>query len=271
MTTGAILARILVCVLFALVALPSISQQHRNVQSPAMPAKPYTLAQVWTMDATYSNEQHGVTFRYPRVWKATTQFGYHAPALTSLMEPKPIAGFGYSEGGFPRSQIVGPYSATNLEGFGIVYSAIPTASAVECEARASLVSDAHQPTAIVLGERSFSVRETGEGGMSQSTTGHLYATYARPICYLFETDVAMASSEVLGVKRALTPAQLRFINTHLLTIMKSVRIVPTSCARGSSTSPGRSAPHTSFLVAPWHCRTRARCRLLRITTGLRAI
>jgi hypothetical protein len=144
--------------------------------------------------------------------------------------PKPIAGFGYSEGSFPRSQVVGPYSETNLAGFGIVYSAVPAASAVECETKASSVSDAHQPTAshqlttLVSGDRSFSMREIAEMGMSQSISGKLYATYARPICYLFETDVAMASPEVVDVNRALTPKQLHFINTHLLTIMKSVRI-----------------------------------------------
>jgi hypothetical protein len=216
--------RVLAFVLFAFVALPSISQQDRNAQNPALPRKPFTLTQVWTLDATYSDEQHGVTFRYPRIWDSTTQFGYNPGALT-LMTPKLTAGFGYREDGFPRSQIVGPYSTTNLEGFGIVYLAISTASAFECEAKASSVSDVHQPTTIVFADRSFSVRESGESGMSQSTAGKLYATYARPTCYLFETDVALASPEVVGVIRALTPAQLRFINAHLLTIMKSVRIV----------------------------------------------
>jgi len=216
--------RILAFVLFAFVALPLISRQDRSAQNPALPKNPFTLTQVWTLDATYSDDQHGVTFRYPRIWESTTQFGYNPGALT-LMTPNLTAGFGYSEDGFPRSQIVGPYSTTNLEGFGIVYLAISTASAFECEAKASSVSDVHQPTAIVFGDRSFSVRETGESGMSQSTAGNLYATYARPTCYLFETDVALASPEVVGVIHALTPAQLRFINAHLLTIVKSIRIV----------------------------------------------
>jgi len=218
------------CLLVAFAPQPATSQQGGKTQAPALSAKPLTLEQIWTMDATYSDDQHGVTFRYPSFWKATTWFGYHPPALKSRMESKPVAGFGYLlEDGFPRSQLLGPYSATNLEGFGIVYSAIPTASAAECDAKASSVSetsDAHRPTGLVFGDRSFSVRETGEQGMSQSTSGKLYATYARPICYMFETDLAMASPEVVGVMQALTPAQLRFIHIHLLTIMKSVRIVP---------------------------------------------
>src|SRR5271168_1777101 len=91
-----------------------------------LPAKPLTLKQVWTLDSTYADREHGVTFRYPSTWKATTQFGYHPPALTAS-QGAPIAGFGYSEGGFPRDTIVGPYAGTNLEGFGIVYSAVPSA------------------------------------------------------------------------------------------------------------------------------------------------
>jgi hypothetical protein len=229
--TGGNLVRILAFVILAFVALPSISREDRSAQNAAIATKPFTLRQLWTLDATYSDEQRGVTFRYPRIWKPATQFGYHPPALTSQMESKPIAGFGYLEDGFPRSQIVGPYSATNLEGFGIVYSAISTASASECEAKAkaSSVSDEHQRTAIVFGDRSFSVHETGEWGMSQNTTGKLYATYARPICYLFETDVSLASPEL--AIRALTAAQLHLINTHLLAIMKSVRIVPSGKAK----------------------------------------
>lgn len=51
------------------------------------------------------------------------QSGYHPPALTQY-EPKPIAGFGYDEGGLPREDKRGPYARTTLEGFGIVYSAV---------------------------------------------------------------------------------------------------------------------------------------------------
>ena len=119
--------RILAFFFFAFVALPSISQRERSAQKPAVPGAPFTLTQVWTLDATYSDEQHGVTFRYPRIWKPRAQFGYNPPALSDAT-PKPIAGFGYEEGGFPRARVVGPYSSTNLEGFGIVYSAAPAAN-----------------------------------------------------------------------------------------------------------------------------------------------
>lgn len=217
--------RILAFVLFAFVALPSISLQDRNSQNPALPRKPFTLTQVWTLDATYSDEQHGVSFRYPRIWKPTAEFGYNPPALTE-MTPKPIAGFGYEEGGFPRDRVVGPYSTTNLEGFGIVYSAAPATNTSECDARATSIFETPEHRAVVFGGRAFSERETGEAGMSQSNSGTLYATYVHPNCYLFETDVAEASPGALDGIRALTAAQQRFIKTHLLAIMKSVRIVP---------------------------------------------
>ena len=214
--------RILAFFFFAFVALPSISQRERSAQKPAVPGAPFTLTQVWTLDATYSDEQHGVTFRYPRIWKPRAQFGYNPPALSDAT-PKPIAGFGYEEGGFPRGRVVGPYSATNLEGFGIVYSAAPAANAAECDARANSMLEMSEHRTVVFGGRAFSEREKGEGGMSQSNSGKLYATYVHPNCYLFETDVATASADDI---RDLTRAQLRVIETHLLDIMKSVRIVP---------------------------------------------
>ena len=96
--------------------IPAYSQQTAAQQNTAQPSKPLTLAQVWTFDATYTDQQHGATFRYPSVWVPTTQPGYIPPALTASDE-KPIAGFGYVEGGLPRERVVGPYSATNLEGF----------------------------------------------------------------------------------------------------------------------------------------------------------
>ena len=194
-------------------------------QASTSPAKPLTLKAVWVLDATYTDQEHGVTFRYPSVWKAATQFGYHRPALTESDVAKPIAGFGYEEGSFPRDHIVGPYSANNLEGFGIVYSAIPAANASACETTASSIAETktteHQP--VVFNGRSFSEHYTGQAGMSQSNSGRLYAIYVRPTCYLFETDVAVASGTLDSVQ-ALSPDQMRFIEDGLLKIMKSVHI-----------------------------------------------
>jgi hypothetical protein len=194
-------------------------------RTPVHPAKPFTLKQVWAVDATYIDQKHGVTFRYPSIWKAETQFGYHPPALTEKDGTKPIAGFGYEEGGFPRDHIVGPYSSTNLEGFGIVYSAFSAANASACETKASYLSEAHTHRAVTLGDRSFLEYDTGEAGMSQSNSGRLYSTYARSTCYLFETDMA-TSSGALDEFRSLSPEQSNFINENLLKIIKSVRIAP---------------------------------------------
>jgi hypothetical protein len=194
-------------------------------QASTSPAKPLTLKEVWVLDATCTDQQHGVTFRYPSAWKAAAQFGYRPPALTESDIAKPIAGFGYEEGGFPRDHIVGPYSANKLEGFGIVYSAIPAADASACEttasSRAETKTPEHRP--LIFNGRSFSEHHTGQAGMSQSNSGRLYAIYVRPTCYLFETDVA-AFSGTLDSVRTLSPDRLRFIEDGLLKIMKSVHI-----------------------------------------------
>jgi hypothetical protein len=147
-------------------------------------------------------------------------------------EATPIAGFGYSEGGFPRERIVGPYTQTNLEGVGIVYSAVPVASAAECEAKAASLSYSPKRAQVVFGRRSFSGYKTAGAGMSQSIAGMLYVTYAGSNCYLFETDVAVSSPGVLENIKTLTPAQLHFIDIHLQDIMNSVGIVGPRRKRG---------------------------------------
>jgi hypothetical protein len=206
-----------------LVAAPVFGQG--GIQTPVRLAKPFSLAQVWTLDETYTDLQHGVTFQYPSVWQAELEFGYLPPALTVFDAAKPIAGFGYREGPFPRVSIVGPYSRFNLEGFGIVYAAVPAADAADCEAKASSVSKTPKRGIAVFGGRSFSEYETADGAMTQASQGTLYATYAQSVCYLFEIDVATASA-VLDDYPALTPAQWHFIWGHLVNIMKSVRIMP---------------------------------------------
>jgi hypothetical protein len=195
-------------------------------RTASLSAKPLTLAQVWTLNGTYTDPQHGVTFRHPTVWQATTQSGYQASALAQSDAAKPIAGFGYSEGGFPRSAAVGPYTATNLESVGIVYSAVPAATVDACEATATSISETPKQTQVLFGGRSFSAYPTGSAAMSHSISGTLYATYMRPTCYLFETDMAVVSPGVVDGIQALTSAQLDSIHDHLLQIMKTVQIVP---------------------------------------------
>jgi hypothetical protein len=187
--------------------------------------KPPTLTQIWALDATYTDPNHGVTFRYPSVWRAATQFGYHPPALKDSFAP-PIAGFAYDLDGFPHDPQIGPYASTNLEGVGVLYSAIDSASAAECKKKAASLSDVSGQHRVVIDGRPFSVYETGEEGMSQSISGSLYSTYANHSCYLFETDVTLASEGSLDDVQGLTTPQLSFIFAHLQNIMKSVRIVP---------------------------------------------
>jgi hypothetical protein len=216
--------RVLLAASLALLAVAQPSGQGFG-QTSLEPAKRLTLTQVWTLNGTYNDARHGVSFRYPAVWQPTTQFAYHPPALTRSDVAKPIAGFGYSEGGFPRARFVGPYARTNLEGFGLVYSAVPVASAAECKATAASLSDTTEGQPVRFGDRSFTMYETGSAGMSQSISGKLYATYAGPACYLFETDVAVISPGVADNIQTLTPAQLHFIESHLVDIMKSLRVV----------------------------------------------
>ena len=145
----------------------------RGQQTPARFSKPLTLAQVWNLDAIYRDAEHGVTFRYPSVWRAETEFGYVPPALSRPSSEKPIAGFAYEEGGFPRDEVVGPYSKTNLEGFGIVYSVIRAEGPAKCKAFAASLSETPKPHTARLAGRSFWVYEISDQAMMQATSGRL--------------------------------------------------------------------------------------------------
>jgi len=92
--------------------------------------------------------------------------------LTSADE-RPLTGFGYEEGGFPRQRVVGPYSATNLEGFGIVYSADADKSPNACEARAAAAADSPLQGTAVFEGRSLSEYGTEGAGMSQANVGRI--------------------------------------------------------------------------------------------------
>ena len=203
-----------------LCSMPSITQA--AAQAPPATSKRLSLAQVWAIDATYRDPERGVTFRYPSVWEPETQFGYHPPAIAG--SGSPLAGFGYEESGFPRRQVVSPYSQTNLEGFGIVYSAFTSANARECEGQAAEISGTNEHGLAVFRHRSFDAYKTGEAGMSQSTGGTLYSTYTGSTCYLFEIDVSTASADAVDGIAPLTSAQYHEIRTNLLGIMKTVRI-----------------------------------------------
>lgn len=224
------------CLLLAVLVLPGMQPARCRTakKTVAKQETPYTLREVWTLNATYRDREHGVRFRYPSVWKAGTQFSYWGPILSSLSgapyHARPIASFGYNEGGFPRSRVVGPYSDTNLEAVDVVYTAIPAKSDAGCRAQASSMvgwfpdSGMQKHPPVVFGGRSFAVYDVGAAGMSQWIEGKLYATYAGGTCYLFETDLAAAQDGVLDHIPALTKAQYQSIHEHLLDMMKTVRI-----------------------------------------------
>ena len=223
--------RVLFAVLFIARISPIASAQTADLM------KPLTLSQLWSLDSTYTDQQHGITFRYPSVWKPATQFGYVPPALTSASGPyenqipSRVTGFGYSAGGFPR-RIAGPYTATNLEGFGFIYSVLGVASKAECDKKAAYVArnaDTSRPKLppVRIAGRSYSVFQIAGEAMNQTYTGKLYGTYNANACYLIETGVATVLPAVVSEIqiRALTAAQLHDIDVRLWHMVETVRIV----------------------------------------------
>jgi hypothetical protein len=200
-------------------------------QTAGLP-KPLTIHQVWSLDATYTDQQHGITFRYPSVWKPATGFGYVPPALTFASGPYEkqilmrVTGFGYLPGEYPR-RVAGPYTTTNLEGFGLVYSVLEVASAAECDKKAAYVAknagNTRLPSVKIAG-RSYAVYRIAGEAMNQTYAGKLYATYSRGACYLIETGVAAVLPRATINGQLPTPASVYDVEGQLWRLMKTVRI-----------------------------------------------
>ncbi len=182
----------------------------------------------WTPTTTYADPAHGVTFRYPAAFKPTTQFSYIPPLLKQSETVKPVAGFGYSLGGFPRTDFSGAYANTNLEGFGIAYAAVESANQKTCRATADsiaqLAPNAEPPAHETINGRPFLVYPTGQEDMMKRLFGSLYATWTNRTCYLVETETGTVSPGVVDGVDSLTPQQSAAIDAGLLRIVHSLLI-----------------------------------------------
>jgi hypothetical protein len=218
----------LLAVLFICRSFPAVSAQTADLP------KPLTLDQVWSLDSTYTDQQHGIIFRYPSVWKPATQFGYIPPALTLAAGshenqiPMRVTGFGYLPGEFPR-RAVGPYTATNLEGFGLVYSVLAVPNAAECDQKASYVAkgaDNTRLSSVRIAGHSYAIYRIAGEAMNQTYAGRLYATYSHGACYLIETGVAAVVPGASINGQLPTPASVHGVAVHLWRLMETVRIFP---------------------------------------------
>jgi len=185
-------------------------------------------SRLWTPLTTYSDTVRGVSFRYPARWESETQFGY-VPGSLSLDETKPVAGFGIAMSA-DKTDVVD--RNVFVEGFGIVYSAMPTTNAAACDAiaRKFLAGQTSGKTKHVkLGGITYTTYDVSAFAMNQGIDGTLYTAFRRDTCFLFETDEATVTMAVFDEDdvRTRTAAAIkpsRSISSHLLDVMKSVRI-----------------------------------------------
>jgi len=207
-------------------AFAGLAYGQAEQKTPPATPKRLTVAQVWTLDATYTDRGHGVTFRYPSAWTAGTGFAYHQPLLTTSSDAHIIASYGYSADSPPPDTTPAPYLGTDLEGFGFTYATAAGANQTQCETMAASIADENKHTSVLIGQRRFSGYEVAEGGMSQSIGGELYVTFAGATCYFFETDAGWKAMGVFDGIRPLTNHESSLIWAHLMTILKSIRISP---------------------------------------------
>lgn len=193
---------------------------------PNRTAKPLTQAQLWALDKVFTDSEHGVTFRYPSVWKAGTDFAYHPPVLTNSDDAKIVAAFGYDTMDPPPGGPSNPYAGTDLEGFGFTYATADASNRTQCEEMAATLADKKNHKTILIGRRPFSNYEVAQAGMSQSTGGDLYVTFAGATCYFFETDTGWIAPGVADDAKTLPERQSGYIQDQLFKIMNSVKISP---------------------------------------------
>ncbi len=188
-------------------------------------------SRLWAPLKTYSDTARGVSFRYPASWKAETQFGYNPGAL-STDETKLVAGFGFVIEQGPAKQTDILDGNAFVEGFGIAYSAVPANNATACDSVARKLLD-DQPSGktkhVKFGGITYTTYDGSQAGMNQPTEGTLYATFRRDTCFLFETDEATVTMAVFDeddvhTRTATAIKPSRSISSHLLDVMKSVRI-----------------------------------------------
>jgi hypothetical protein len=224
-TSESIVRRIPLAV-FLTFAITSPAWSQAAQKTAPTPHKHLTVEQLWTLDATYTDPKHGVTFRYPSVWAAGTGFAYHQPLLTTSRDADIIATYGYDARNPPPDGPSSPYVGSDLEGFGFTYATAAGANQAQCETMAEPVADSKTHTSVLIGMRRFSSYEVGEGGMSQSTGGDLYVTFAESTCYFFETDSGWIARGVFEDVKSLSNRDSALIFAHLWEIMKTVRISP---------------------------------------------
>ena len=151
---------------------------------------------LWTPLKTYTDTARGVSFQYPASWEAETQFGY-CPGALSSSETKPVAGFGFMVGQTANKPTDILEENVFISGFGIVYSAVPAASAVACNAMATKFLEGQtsgKTKRIRLGGITYTSYDASVFATSKHTEGTLYATFRQKTCLLFETDEAFVAT-----------------------------------------------------------------------------
>lgn len=148
-----------------------------------------TVKAFWTLNSTYVDKKHGVSFRYPSVWSKGTGWGMHPPGLFIEDGGDPRVGFGFETD--QQTDPAGPYANSNLEGVGFSYEARETPTNAACRKLASdLANDDRPPRAMIVKGITYSRWESGEGGMNQYTGGPLLATWKHGVCYVFEQSIS---------------------------------------------------------------------------------
>jgi len=164
--------------------------------------------------ATYTDPAHGVSFRYPVVWKRVRQLDDYCQSALFSDKLRPTAAVEFTGGG-------NYYRNTILGSLDFQYGIVRNSSPATCRKLVDDYASAPDWPASDKMVNSIAFRHVsgGECGLGHGISWELYTTFRNGNCFVFEEDFTTARPDNA---RELTPGEMKALLRHLDAIMRSV-------------------------------------------------
>jgi hypothetical protein len=167
---------------------------------------------------TFSDAQHGVTFRYPDNWESGTAVVFYLGSEIVYQKPE-----GGPEEPFGKVGLVvgksGPYAGTNLNGVQFVFNVVPGLDAASCRKRVEDAANTPVNQTVIHGV-TYNHYSGGDAGLGHQASRAIYSTLRGSDCYLFEKTI---HTFTFDEPRGLTKPQWKQLRAELDRVMESVR------------------------------------------------
>jgi hypothetical protein len=186
-------------------------------------AQTVTLAAPHSMQ--FTDQQFGVTFRYPAAWSYGTTHPFYNPE--AVLTPGNDENPGYTA----RAVVVAPRGAwpeldktRSFTGADLVLNVFPGKELAACVQRLPLKYGYEEAGTKTIAGIPYAVVEGGSAGLCHHTDETIYVTEASDACYYF--DLAIHTNCPPDGGSLPSPAGLRPVRAQLESILATVRIHP---------------------------------------------